>query len=139
MLHYTLRSSVFVLSVCLLSLISSGCGGGADGDVPDLGSVTGKVTLDGNPLADAMVEFRPGAQGRPSNGITGPDGTYTLNYDEAHPGAAVGEHTVRITTAMGAAATGATESVPSKYNEETELKVTVEAGNNTHDFDLKSE
>ena len=132
------RIAPLVLIVGSLFLIC-GCTGGDGGQVkiPPLGKVQGKVTLDGNPLANAIVEF-DSTMGHPSRGTTDSGGVYSLAYDESHPGAAVGENTVRITTATGAAAAGAVEKVPAKYNEGRELKATVKEGNNTFDFDLKS-
>jgi hypothetical protein len=81
------------VSIALFGLC--GCGGGAD--VPTLGTVTGKVTVDGQPLAGAMVTFSPVADGRPSSGTTGSDGTYTLQYNVDNAGATIGQHTVMVT------------------------------------------
>jgi hypothetical protein len=119
--------------------VLAGCGGGDDGRIkpPELGTVTGKVTLDGKPLEGAMVEFSP-ATARPSFGTTDSSGAYTLNYDEKRKGAAVGEHTVKINTRLETAALGKKEGVPARYNDKSELKATVKAGENTFDWDLKS-
>ncbi|MFN0196197.1 MAG: hypothetical protein ACKVT0_05595 [Planctomycetaceae bacterium] len=85
------------------------------------------------------MEFVP-SEARASMGMTDASGVYTLQYDETHPGAALGEHTVRIATKLGAAGTGGSdiETVPTKYNEKSEQKVTVTEGDNTHNFDLTS-
>ena len=71
----------------------AGCGG----DAPDLGVVSGVVTQGGQPVANATVEFVP-ETGRPSYATTGPDGRYALAFAADQPGAAVGTHSVRVTT-----------------------------------------
>ncbi|MCA9049044.1 MAG: carboxypeptidase regulatory-like domain-containing protein [Planctomycetaceae bacterium] len=73
----------------------TGCGG-APSDMPPLGTVTGTVTVDGQPLANAMVTFTPAEGGRPSTGMTGPDGAYALKYTADHMGAAIGKHFVTV-------------------------------------------
>ena len=47
------------LALITLSLFFIGCGGGAASDAPDLGQVSGVVTMDGKPLEGAMVTFEP--------------------------------------------------------------------------------
>lgn len=81
----------FILSMrgcCLVSLAAAGLGCGANKPVP----VAGKVTLDGQPLADAGVVFTPEGGGRPAYGNTEADGSFRL-IDGALPGT----YTVTIT------------------------------------------
>jgi hypothetical protein len=108
--------------------------------------VTGKVALDGQPLAGANVVFES-ADKRTSTGITDSSGSYTLMYDSETPGATPGPKIVRITTANvgvegGGAAEGAApagqERLPTKYNRQSELTADVSASNKTFNFDLKS-
>ena len=111
-------------------------------DQPDTGRVSGTVTLDGSPLADAKVTFQP-QSGRPSAGVTGADGTYTLMYTKDVEGAKVGENTVSIIKPdekfdSDGELISSKETVPAKYNKKSELKETVEPGENTINFDLKS-
>ncbi|NLX96310.1 MAG: carboxypeptidase regulatory-like domain-containing protein [Rhodopirellula sp.] len=127
---------VWVLPLAALLLLP-GCSGGGGGDVPDLAAVTGVVTLDGQPLADANVEFAPAA-GRPSVGKSGPDGRYTLEYTSDHPGAMIGAHTVRISTGGYSDAGPVPEKLPPRYHENTELKADVKAGSNEINFELSS-
>ena len=114
----------------------AGCGGDDGGKIkpPPMGNVKGTIKLDDKPLANAVVEFIP-ATARGSSGKTDSNGVYTLMYDQATKGAAVGEHTVKI---MGRTEAGTPEPVPAKFNERSELKATVKAGDNTFDFALKS-
>ena len=87
--------SRFSMSCCLLMAFSlAGCGGVAD--QPDLASVSGKVTVGGQPLANAVVTFTPVAEGRPSSGATDDQGEFELQYTANANGAMIGEHTVTI-------------------------------------------
>ena len=131
-----------LLSLSLLFL--SACGGGSD--TPPLGAVSGVVTLDDKPLADAEVTFQP-EKGRPSLGKTDSQGNYTLAYTVNENGALIGPHQVIITTAVEAFSdeTGEgqdrearPEILPPKYNAQTTLTAEVKPGANTIDFPLKS-
>ena len=125
----------FTLILCCLLL--AGCGSG-DG----LAKVKGRVTLNGEPLEGAIVEFRPAdPAGSSSSGETDAKGRYELRYTFAKHGAMPGEYVVAIRTA----GTGfgdhdeeveRVERVPAKYNSQTALKRTVEPGRNTINFDL---
>lgn len=86
-----------LLSPILLLITALGCGGR---DLPELGTVTGTVTLDGEPLAGAIVNFTPTGTGRPSTGQTNEQGQYTLQYLPDVEGAIVGEHQVTVELVM---------------------------------------
>jgi hypothetical protein len=123
-----------LIAGALLGLILiSGCDRGTR---PELGTVHGKVTLDGKPLKGAGVGFRPESGARESMGATDAEGNYTLNYIREVQGAAIGLHIVRISTANPSA--GKPELVPKQYNTASTLRKEVAAGDNTIDFDLKS-
>jgi hypothetical protein len=123
-----------IITGCLLAFIlTSGC---ERGTRPELGTVHGKVTLDGKPLKGAGIGFRPESGARESMGATDADGNYTLNYIREIQGAAVGMHTVRISTANPS--TGKPELVPKQYNTASTLRKEVIAADNVIDFDLKS-
>ena len=72
----------------------AGCGRGSD--QPELGEVSGTVTLDGQPLQEVIVHFTPTGEGRPSVGQTDENGQYSLLYVADSAGAIVGEHAVTI-------------------------------------------
>lgn len=121
-------------------LVTSGCGGG--GNLPELGRVSGVVTLDGAPLAGAAVTFSPAA-GRPSQGITGDDGRYVLEYTPGNLGAMVGEHVVRISTERyverpDGSVEEMKERVPAKYHASSTLTASVKPGVNDLPFALES-
>jgi len=122
----------------LVILSLAGCGGSSD--TPPLGLVTGVVTMDGEPLAKAVVSFVP-EKGRPSVAMTNADGKYDLIYVDKIHGALLGEHTVQITTYVeedSPEAKNFKESIPKKYNSASQLKETVKAGRNEFRFALDS-
>ncbi|MBR9804015.1 carboxypeptidase regulatory-like domain-containing protein, partial [bacterium] len=72
----------------------SGCGGSSD--TPDLGSVSGTVTIDGAPASNVTVTFTPVEGGRASTGTTSSSGHYNLVYSPSEAGAVLGQHKVTI-------------------------------------------
>ncbi len=127
---------------CLIGslLLALGCSG-TPSDQPELGSVTGSVTLDGKPLVNVWVGFAP-RDGRSSMGLTDKDGRYKLDYLFDTPGAKVGQHTVTITTPQedesGGEVPNFRELIPAKYNTKTTLTAEVKPGQNKIDFALTS-
>jgi hypothetical protein len=77
-------------ATCLFAVI--GCGG-AEG--PAVYPVTGVILRDGQPLADANVEFLPD-NGRPSAGSTDKEGKFVLEYIKGTRGALKGSHKIRV-------------------------------------------
>lgn len=129
-----------LLASCLVLLPAAGCGPGG----PELGTVSGTVTLDGKPLPNARLEFQPLAKGSPSYGTTDENGRYELVYGIDRPGAMVGKHEVRISTAREYREDDegplivVEEFLPPKYNEQTELTREVKSGSQEINFPLKS-
>lgn len=123
---------------------------GEDSDAPELGSVSGTVTLDEKPLEGAMVTFQP-ENGRPAYAVTDSSGYYELRYTADTNGAMVGKHLVSIGTYRQGDPEAEEpelretrpERVPTQYNvkavDNPEMTVEVKAGSNTFDFALKSE
>lgn len=108
---------VAALLACLASV--AGC---SSGDQPDLGLVTGRITLNGEPLPNVEVAFQP-ENGRPSYGETDEDGNYELTYIRDTKGAKVGTHRVLVRT----------KSVDSDAIE----PIKIVAGKNNIDIDCK--
>ena len=112
-------------------------------------SVTGKVTLGGQPLAGARVGFAPVQVegGSPSFGTTDANGNYKLVWgrsrNEIIEGAQIGENNVSISTFVEGAPSAkpprpeVPEKVPYKYRLESPPKVTVNKGSNVFNFDLE--
>ncbi len=130
----------FVCASLATALLTSGCFRG-----PRLSPVTGTVTLDGEPLADAQVEFQPTGGAPPSYGTTDALGQYKLRYTKEKLGAVVGTHIVRIMTQTTAVDPETGEEyqipqrVPEKYNYRSELVRQVTPEPNVINFDLESE
>ena len=130
----------------LVIALCAGCGSGGYKTVP----VSGKVRLDGKPLADATLMFVPIVDGLsndppPSSvGTTNKDGNYDLviSSNAKRKGAVTGMHKVFITLgAKGASAeTKRTyhRHLPAEYNRKTKLECEIPAGGRKDaDFDLK--
>lgn len=91
----TLCAVGFMLAAVALSSVS-GCSGEA-GDRLPVYPVSGTVTQNGEPVADAQVAFVPVGEGKAATGNTASDGTYELTTYTAGDGAAAGEYKVKIT------------------------------------------
>ena len=138
------RFQFLQLTLCILLLLSVGCGGDSN-----IGQVEGVVSLDGEPLKRALVCFYP-TDGRASAGQTDEEGHYELQYIRNVKGAVVGPHKVTISTyidreddppASEFGGKGREETMPPRYldRRKTELSATIESGRNPVDFELKSE
>ena len=84
-----------ILGTCLV-----GCKGGVAG--PPTEPVSGVVTLDGKPVAQANVVFVPDGSGQAAAGITDEAGKYTLTTTNPQDGAVVGKYKVMVTKATSA-------------------------------------
>jgi hypothetical protein len=138
----TMRRSIFSLFPFVIALLA-GCG--SDKTAP----VSGRITLNGNPLANASVTFAPlGAKdkqepGPSSAGITDSDGRYELRLiGQEGRGAMIGKHKVRI--ALQEELDSANDQpiklkqLPLKFNGQTTLEFDVPAsGTEAANFDLK--
>jgi len=143
----TQLNRVFI-PACLL-FFAAGCGGNKPYDVVP---VSGIVTLDGQPVAEARVEFQPISAGGmevgpDAVGVTDAQGRYTLTTTFDESGATVGENRVRISTHKlkenpnnpdGKMIEVAPETIPPRYNTRSELTFTVPAGGTDKaDFSLQ--
>jgi hypothetical protein len=106
-----------------------------------LARVSGVVTLDGQPVGGAGLEFIADAGGV-AYGRTDSSGRYSMSFGNNRTGAIVGKNQVRITAGdkinVGEKKYESTEVFPKKYNKETELVVDVAPGSNTFDFKCES-
>jgi hypothetical protein len=137
--------------VCSLFLIlAAGCGGTKNAPV------SGKVTLNGQPLANAMVTFQPIAKegsveaGPGSSGTTDAEGRFSLKMATGASGAVVGKHRVMISQIVNKTDPSddarpkrggppQMEKLPARYNSESQETFDVPSGGTDKaDFALKS-
>ncbi|WP_437200783.1 hypothetical protein [Planctomicrobium sp. SH664] len=152
-MHFAPRIGNAWLCVLLSFAFLTGCGRGGTVEVA---KVSGQVTLDGKPIPKAIVQFSP-VSGRSSYAETDADGRYQLTYTARQPGALLGQHRVRITTAgevevkpgetyQGKVVQGESvqsfftpEILPKRYNADSTLTANVEpVKENVIDFHLTS-
>lgn len=144
-----------LLLVVLVATV--GCGGPvADYSMVDLVNGQGVVTLDGKPLANAVITFDDQTDGTFSYALTDADGKYVLQFDSEMKGVKTGKKVVRISTTRkilglnskpgqapegedGTAPKGPSgELVPERYNKKSELTAEVVQGTTQYDFALQS-
>ncbi|MDB5347241.1 MAG: hypothetical protein JWP89_5618 [Schlesneria sp.] len=142
---------------CLLGFIVMGVGcetrPKANYDRLNLVKAGGTITLDGQPLAGAVVSFDDPTDGTFSYGLTNSSGYFKLQIDSVMAGVKPGAKLVRVSTTRkilglntkeeGAGGSAKSEHpvevVPPKYNKKSTLQVEVTSGKTDYDFDLKSE
>ncbi len=136
------------IATVILLLLVAGCG-------QSLAPVSGRITLDGKPLANATIIFQPISDdpnpGDGSQGKTDKNGEFTLTLmkEGRAIGAIVGQHKVTITAyeghdgsvpSSGSDMKFAKRIVPAEYNARSTLRFDVPAGGATNaNFELKSE
>lgn len=132
----------FRLAALMVTLLASmGCGH------TQRGAVSGKITLDGQPVDSGRIEFTPiGARARESSWAEVVGGQYSI---PASRGPATGPNiaaiywpkkTGRVLPAMPPAGPvdEAKEAIPDRYNRQSELRADVKSGHNQFDFTLHS-
>jgi hypothetical protein len=157
--------AVFAFFLILVAPLVVGCGGGSPGDgfTGARGQVSGKITLDGQPLQKGcQVLFMGENGGYTATGVVGDGGRYTLVYGGGK-GLPVGDYKVQVAPPVAVASSGANQPVdpvkmasqmnlksasqklqdtspfPSKYGSTgtSGLRFKVEANQNTADFNLE--
>lgn len=103
-----------VLSTLFIYILCTGCSGGGE-KLPELATVKGVVTLDGKPLENVSVVFRPEAEGGSSRGTTDAEGNFSLMYNRDAAGAILGKHSVRFKILDADTDSG---MIPNKYSGE---------------------
>ena len=108
-------------------------------DQPEIAAVSGRVTMDGQPLASVSVVFES-ERGVLSFGNTDDEGRYSVSYIRSAKGAGLGRNVVRISTpTMGPSSPLRKDKIPSTYNTASTLAVDVTKGSNVFDFSLESQ
>ena len=135
--------------LCLFSVAALfGCTGGAE--TPDLGEpvdISGKVTLDGEPVGNTELEFyRSGGGATPETRrfvkTTGDDGTDTIDdiYPATYTVSVMGsEAQIDDSGALAAADPTASDDPLAKYRMDSPLSVEVTSSSTTHDLELTSD
>lgn len=133
-------ANCLVLAVVVLAV---GCGG------PHNAVVEGQVTLDGTPLPNGTVTFKPTAEGTTAYGSIDEGGNYRLQTGREY-GLAAGEYKVTVAAREksgalygknGGPPPAGKQLTPSWYRslEHSGLQFTVEPGSNEIDLPLTSE
>ena len=128
-----------VIPMLLLTLPISNLGCGKS----DLGWVSGRVTLDGQPVQGAVILFQPEGR-RPSYAWVDADGKFALQYAAGQKGAAIGSQKVQLKAPSEDQLTKLPPGVavptklPRKFLEPFQT-VEVKVGRNDFNFDLKSD
>jgi hypothetical protein len=153
--------------ICGVLVAVAGCSATNEVDYGkvDLIQAGGTITLDGAPLASAVISFDNPETGTFSFARTDSSGKYVLQFDTEKTGVTPGQKIVQISTsrtilglggseegdpASGGEGEGGSEgegesggsdveAVPSCYNKESILKVEVTKDKTTYNFDLKSD
>ena len=136
-------STLLILCTLALSAAFSIAITGCSTDA-DHGTLQGNVTLDDEPLKTGLVRFVPVDGQTPSADAMITDGRFTAKVP-------VGEKRVSISapkvvgtrkfynTPDAPSVDIVEELLPARYNAQTELTITVNAGDQQHDFDLESD
>jgi hypothetical protein len=130
-LRFEAVTSAIILGVALL--LSCGCGDGRPSRVP----VSGRVMIDGKPLAKAGVRFYP-TGGRSSSGRTDAEGRFVLTCFEPNDGALVGSHKVIVAAIEEISGNTVKWNAPKKYAQPDTSGLQATIGGATDDlkFDL---
>jgi hypothetical protein len=142
---------MLMLCFAILCAELAGCGGKAyDGE--QRYAITGKVTVDGQPLEPGVIAFMPQGEGENRKGrVSGTpirNGVYFIP-EEQGPTAATYRIQIHWNKRTGKQVPNPfdteslidelMEGLPPKYNTESELTAEVHAKQTTFDFDLKTE
>jgi hypothetical protein len=118
---------------CLLLLLPvAGCGK----SWLELAPVSGRITLNGNPVENTKVMFCPDGEKSPSIGRSDKEGRYLLRYKRGVEGGMIGWNTVRLQTVTQV--THGPQLVPERFISGSDLRREVKSGKNTFDFELSA-
>ena len=136
-----MRHTIHKVTFATLSLaaFAAGCHRG-----PDLGTVTGTVRVNGQPLPFAygrVQSFNP--PGTYGSAYTDKDGTYELQFSKSYRGAPIGQHRITIRPASGEELPEdgrpvAAVQLPDRFTSGGEVIREVKPGHNVHDFDIQA-
>ncbi|NOX56623.1 MAG: hypothetical protein GXP27_19700 [Planctomycetes bacterium] len=123
-----------LLAAVLTSVVALGTGcSSRPSDMPELGTVHGKVTLDGKPLSGVTIYFKPEV-GRMSIAKSDEEGFYEAYYLIDEKGVKVGP--CKVIVEWGIDETG--PPIPPQYGVTGSLTFDVKPGDNEFNIDMKS-
>lgn len=133
--RYRGRGAPALIAINLLAALSLGC------EQPNVGIVAGTVTIDGAPAKSGSIAFFPSDGQAPTAGAEILDGQYSA---KVAPGSARVE--IRVSKVIGEKKLYDTpdspvkpvlaESLPPRYNDESELTIDVQVGENEKNWEL---
>lgn len=137
-----LNTNRMLVLLCSFMIVLTGCG---KQETIERTKVEGMVTLNGKPIQKGVITFIPSGKGA-SAGANIESGAYAIKEEN---GPSPGDYRVEIDSSIPTgkkimSTDGETEidefknAIPEKYNRNSELKVTLEQGNNQYAFDLES-
>jgi hypothetical protein len=119
------QSAWHAIAMGVVASFIAGCGGRSD-----LGSVSGQVTVAGQPASGIEVRFDPQGPGRGSVGYTDSDGVYELQLTSTVDGAILGKHNVAVFDRSGKI------KIPSEF---ARMEFEVRSGSNEFDIDIPAQ
>jgi hypothetical protein len=124
-----LKLQIRLTGILIIVSLIAGCGESG----PSLAPVSGRVTLDGQPLKFANISFQP--EGKSAGvGRTDADGHYELMYKRGQMGGPIGQN--KVTIVLDTELAHRPQIVPPRYNLDSELEREIKPGSNVFDFDL---
>ncbi|MDR2757277.1 MAG: hypothetical protein LBC20_16385 [Planctomycetaceae bacterium] len=126
------EKNVMIILLFVIGCTVIGCNNG-----PNSASVSGVITIDGEPVKGVHLKFSPKSGERPSVGYTNERGEYTLLFTQDQRGCIPGEHVVTI-NAYRDPENEASQYLPAKYNqsaaENPELNLEIKNGSQKWNF-----
>jgi len=128
-----------LLSACALAaLVGAGCSPGAK-----TGTVSGQVTLDGQPLKEGRIQFIPVAGDSPTAGATIKDGKFSAEVPLAKMRVEINANKVigkrkAYDTPESPVFDEVAELIPPKYNVNSQETLEVKSGSQEVKYELKS-
>ena len=101
------RGLSFAVGMLMLASAAIGCGDASRGEVYP---VSGKVTIGGQPVEGAQINFMTPESSRVARGMTDASGEYTLTTYSTGDGAVAGDHSITIVKPSAAEDTSAMSS-----------------------------
>ncbi len=116
-----------------LAVVAAGCGGN---EIPT-GSVSGRITVNGQPREGVELQFVPIAKIRPAIGVTDAQGDYTAMLLKDQSGAPLGKCRVRFALYSGDSTKNYLESFNQKMEGDPALDLIVTVVGTTFDYDIQ--